>query len=72
MANKALKKALGEQLRTTRLARGLTQEQTAEQLGIIVRYYAGIERGEHNLSLDTVEALAGKLDLRATLTLENG
>ena len=64
-----LHRAMKEQLRTTRLARGLTQEQTAEQLGIIVRYYAGIERGEHNLSLDTVEALAGKLGLRATLTV---
>ncbi|PFG69065.1 helix-turn-helix protein [Propionibacteriaceae bacterium ES.041] len=70
MADKALKRALGEQLRAIRLARGLTQEQTADQLGIIVRYYAGIERGEHNLSVDTVEALVGKLGLRATLTLD--
>jgi transcriptional regulator with XRE-family HTH domain len=66
----ALKKALGEQIRAVRLARGLTQEQTAEQLGVTVRYYASVERGERNLSLGSVDALAEQLGVTATLTLE--
>lgn len=58
-----LKKALGEQLRELRHAQGLTQEGMAEQLGVTPRYLAGIERGERNLTLDSVDALAEQLEV---------
>lgn len=37
----------------------------AEELGFTPRYYAGIERGERNLSLDSVDDLAVKLAVPA-------
>lgn len=70
MADKALKTALGEQVRAIRLARGLTQEQIAEQLGVTARYYAGLERGERNLTLDSVDVLAKQLGAAPTLSFD--
>ncbi|WP_084344588.1 helix-turn-helix domain-containing protein [Microbacterium resistens] len=69
MAQKALKSALGEQLRAIRLTRGLTQEQLAEQLSVTPRYLAGIERGERNLTLDSIDVLANELDVEVQLVL---
>lgn len=65
-----LKKVLGSQVRDLRIARRLSQEGLAEQLGVSTRYLAGIERGERNLTLDSVDALAEQLDVdaRALLT----
>lgn len=60
---KALKYLVGENLREVRKTRGLTQEKLAEQLEVTPRYLAGIERGERNLSLDTLDALANKLGI---------
>lgn len=60
---------LGEQVRAIRLARRFTKEQIAEQLDVTARYYAGLERGERNLTLDSVDVLAGQLDLAVSLTL---
>lgn len=56
-----LKKVLGAQVRDLRLARHLSQERLAEELGVSTRYLAGIERGERNLTLDSVDALAKQL-----------
>jgi transcriptional regulator with XRE-family HTH domain len=70
VADRALKTTLGKQLRAVRLARGLTQEQLAEQLDVTPRYLAGIERGERNLSLDSVDALAEQLGVHPSLVLD--
>ena len=59
----SLKAALGAQLRNLRRSRGLTQEGLAEQLEVTPRYLAGIERGERNLTLDSVDALAAQLSV---------
>ncbi|MDO5084672.1 MAG: helix-turn-helix transcriptional regulator [Arachnia propionica] len=48
-------------VRAERLLRGLTQERLAEELDVTPRYLAGIERGERNLTLDSIEALAIQL-----------
>ncbi|MDO4256347.1 MAG: helix-turn-helix transcriptional regulator [Kocuria sp.] len=61
----ALKSIVGARLRELRHNRGLTQEQLAEQLGVTPRYLAGIERGERNLSLDTLDALAKGLGVES-------
>ncbi|MFF3038889.1 helix-turn-helix domain-containing protein [Arthrobacter citreus] len=61
----SLKECLGANLRQIRQSRSLTQEALAEQLGVTPRYLAGIERGERNLTLDTVEVLADDLGVRA-------
>ena len=60
-----LRKRLGANLRAERHRRALTQEALAEHLGVTARYLAGIERGERNLTLDSVYALASRLDLDA-------
>lgn len=66
-----LKHRLGRNLRALRVSRGLTQEKLAEQLDVTPRYLAGIERGERNLTLDSIDALAEALrvDNVALLTI---
>lgn len=61
--SKKLRATLGANVRAERKRRGLTQEGLAEQLDITPRYLAAIERGERNLTLDSIEALAAQLDL---------
>jgi len=70
VADRALKTTLGAQLRAIRLARGLTQEQLAEKLDVTPRYLAGIERGERNLTLDSVDVLAQQLGVVPSLVLD--
>ena len=53
---------LGDQVRTRRLEAGLTQEALAERTGLHRTYVGAIERGERNVSLATLEALARGLD----------
>lgn len=61
----ALRTRLGAKLRAIRRSRSLTQEELAERLGVTTRCLAGIERGERNLTLDSVDALAHDLGVTA-------
>lgn len=65
-----LKSVLGMRVRELRRAAALTQEALAEQLGVTPRYLAGIERGERNLTLDSVDALAVQLGVEAVSLLD--
>jgi transcriptional regulator with XRE-family HTH domain len=56
-----LRRALGHNLRAQREARRLTQEAFADWLGVHRTYMGAIERGERNLTLQSVERLAGRL-----------
>lgn len=67
--DKPLKTVLGSQLRALRTSRGLTQEGLAAELEVTPRYLAGIERGERNLTLDSVDALAVQLGVPAITLL---
>lgn len=60
---RVLRLTLGANVRAERLRRGLTQEGLAEELDMTPRYLAGIERGERNLTLDSIEALAAQLNM---------
>lgn len=60
-----LQRRLGQNLRAYREARGLSQEAFAELLGVHRTYMGGIERGERNLTLRSVERLAEQLHLQA-------
>ena len=53
-----LNQAVGRNLRAHRKQLGFSQEAYAHELGIDRAYWARIERGELNLSLDRVEKLA--------------
>ncbi len=59
----SLQRLVGRNLRQLRLERGLSQEEFAEILGIHRTYMGGVERGERNLTLQSLERLAERLDI---------
>lgn len=61
MAVGDLQRIVGKNLRSYRTARGLSQEAFADQLGVHRTYMGGLERGERNLTLQTLERLAKQL-----------
>lgn len=61
---------LGVNLRAIRQARGLSQEQFAHALRYDRTYVASVERGERNLTLDTVSDLADRLGVDALHLLQ--
>ena len=58
MAVGDLQRTVGRNLRAYRLAKGLSQEAFADQLGVHRTYMGGLERGERNLTLKSLERLA--------------
>lgn len=58
-----LQRVVGRNLRAYRLARGLSQEQLADLVGVHRTYMGGVERGERNLTLRSVERLAEQMDV---------
>lgn len=60
-----LQRTFGRNLRAYREARGLSQEALADQLDLHRTYLGGIERGERNLTLKSVERLAERLGVQA-------
>jgi transcriptional regulator with XRE-family HTH domain len=58
-----LQRSFGRNLRAYRKARGLSQEAFADVLGVHRTYMGGIERGERNLTLRSVERLAALIDV---------
>ncbi len=56
-----LQRRLGQRLRSYRLERGLSQESFADLLQVHRTYMGGIERGERNLTLRSVERIADRL-----------
>jgi transcriptional regulator with XRE-family HTH domain len=56
---------VGRNLRRIRTERGVTQDELAEQIEKHRTWVGGIERGERNLSLRTIERLADALGVDA-------
>ena len=56
-----LQQRVGRNLRAYRLDRGWSQETLADKLGVHRTYMGGIERGERNLTLKSVERIAARL-----------
>lgn len=54
-------KAIGSNIRKARKAQRLTQEKTAELLGISALHYGRLERGDRRISLDQVARIADVL-----------
>ena len=59
----------GERLRKRRNDLGFTQEYVSEQSGITLRFYQMIERGEKNVSLDTLTSLSKVLSVSSDYLL---
>jgi transcriptional regulator with XRE-family HTH domain len=66
-----LQRTVGRNLRAYREARGLSQEAFADVLGVHRTYMGAVERGERNLTLQTVERIAGQLNVKALSLLGN-
>ncbi|AZS14666.1 helix-turn-helix domain-containing protein [Paenibacillus lutimineralis] len=54
-------KQIGQQIRILRKNRGLTQEQLGEMTQLPQSYVGSVERGEKNISLETLERLINAL-----------
>ena len=53
-----LQRTLGRNLRAHRESKGLSQEAFADLVGVHRTYMGGVERGERNLTLRSVERIA--------------
>jgi transcriptional regulator with XRE-family HTH domain len=60
-----LQRRVGANLRRVRKERGISQEALAHEIGYHRTFIGGVERGERNLTLRTVERLAGALGVDA-------
>lgn len=67
-----LQRTVGNNLRAYRQARGLSQEAFADELGVHRTYMGGVERGERNLTLKSLERIAGKIGVDPLELLEPG
>lgn len=65
-----LQHTVGRNLRAFREARGLSQEAFAEVVGVHRTYMGGLERGERNLTLRSLERIADALDVEPLQLLE--
>ncbi|MBO7940729.1 helix-turn-helix transcriptional regulator [Streptomyces sp. S9] len=55
------REAFGQRVREHRLSAGLSQEELAEAAGIHRTYLSSLERGQRNVSLDNIIAVARAL-----------
>lgn len=60
--SQALLRAFGGRVRELRLEAGLTQERLAEEAGLHRTYVGSLERGERNVSVVNLYALAAALE----------
>ncbi|HUT03610.1 MAG TPA: helix-turn-helix transcriptional regulator [bacterium] len=58
--------ALGKRVRKLRATRGISQEELAHRAGLHRTYVGGIERGERNVSLLNILAIARALEVHVT------
>jgi transcriptional regulator with XRE-family HTH domain len=67
-----LQKRVGRNLRVYREAKGLSQEAFADALGFNRTYVGGLERGERNLTLKSLERIAGRIEVDPLSLLHEG
>ena len=63
------RRAFGDRVRELRSAAGLSQEALADVAGLHRTYVGSVERGERNISLDNIYALAKALKVPASSLL---
>lgn len=56
-----LQRIAGANIRAYRLERKVSQEELADTLGVHRTYMGGVERGERNLTLRSLERLAARM-----------
>ncbi|MFV8241891.1 helix-turn-helix domain-containing protein [Mycolicibacterium peregrinum] len=58
-----LQKIVGRNLRRYRMEHGYSQEAFADYMGVHRTYFGAVERGERNLTLQTLERIADFLEV---------
>jgi transcriptional regulator with XRE-family HTH domain len=66
----ARRQAFGRRVRVLRVTRGLSQEALADLAGIHRTYLSGVERGQRNVSLANIHALASALKVKTSELFE--
>jgi transcriptional regulator with XRE-family HTH domain len=61
--------ALGEAIRSARTERGYAQEAFAAHVGLDRSYFGAVERGEFNITMDTLTTITAGLGIRASTLL---
>lgn len=56
-------KTVGKRLRSYRTGQGLSQEKLAERAGLHPTYIGQVERGEKNLTIESLEKITSALDV---------
>jgi transcriptional regulator with XRE-family HTH domain len=64
-----LRSIVATNIRRYRQARGLSQQDFANEIDMDRTYYGGVERGERNVSIDNVERIAKGLEISPHLLL---
>jgi transcriptional regulator with XRE-family HTH domain len=70
MKNDILNKIAGKNIRSIRLKNNISQEDLADLCGMHRTYIGGIERGERNITLQTLECIASALKVPAKTLIE--
>ncbi|QIM22139.1 helix-turn-helix transcriptional regulator [Phycicoccus sp. HDW14] len=65
-------RAFGARVRSARLERGVSQEVLAHESGLHRTYVGGVERGERNISLASLWAIADALGVDAADLIPKG
>lgn len=65
------RRAFGRRVRHLRVARGYSQEELAARSGLHRTYISSLERGQRNVGLDNVRALAAALGVRPAELFED-
>ena len=60
-----VQKLIGKRIKMYRMAKGLTQEELAENIGLSRNYYSAAERGVYSLNLDKLVEIINILDCSA-------
>jgi len=63
VATRTFRQRVGSMIRLARWRKNLDQEQAAARVGLSYRYFAEIERGVRNPTLDVLVAIAKALDV---------
>lgn len=65
------RQSFGQRVRTIRQAQGLSQEGLADRAGVHRTYVSSLERGQRNVGLDNIHALARALGVPASQLFEH-
>lgn len=71
-AGNAGRRAFGRRVRELRLAQGLSQEELAERADVHRTYVSSLERGQRNVGLDNILALAHALKVQPAALFQEG